>query len=72
MVRRFSKGEPAINIYKSGGEFAPHTDQEALSFLIPLSDAGAFEGGGTAYWTDRHVATSVRHGTTLSSSKSVM
>jgi hypothetical protein len=30
----------AINIYTAGGEFAPHTDKEALSLLIPLSPHG--------------------------------
>lgn len=33
MARRFSPGEPAINIYGLGGEFAPHTDKEHLTVL---------------------------------------
>jgi len=46
----YSAGEPAVNIYKSGGEFKPHTDNEHLSLLIPLDAPGAFGGGGTAFW----------------------
>ena len=45
---RYSSGEPAVNIYTHGGEFAPHTDDEHLTMLIPLDEA--FEGGGTAFW----------------------
>ena len=45
---RYSSGEPAVNIYTHGGEFAPHTDDEHLTTLIPLNDA--FDGGGTAFW----------------------
>ena len=48
MTFRYSAGEPAINIYTVGGEFAPHTDEEHLTMLMPLS--GGFEGGGTAFW----------------------
>ena len=51
----YSPGEPAVNIYKKGGEFAPHTDKQSVSLLVPLSDEGvAFEGGGTAFWPDGH------------------
>eukprot|EP00966_Prymnesium_polylepis_P163152 3770820-Prymnesium_polylepis.1 len=50
----YSAGEPAVNIYTAGGEFAPHTDNENLTVLIPLDLAGAFEGGGTAFWADSH------------------
>jgi hypothetical protein len=56
MSRTFSDGEPAVNIYGPGGEFAPHTDKEALSLLIPLSPSAAFRGGGTAFWSDSHFA----------------
>lgn len=55
MRRRFSPGEPAINIYTAGGEFNPHTDKEHLTLLIPLDPPGAFEGGGTAFWSDGHI-----------------
>ena len=52
----YSPGEPAVNIYKKGGEFAPHTDKRSVSLLVPLSDEGvAFEGGGTAFWPDSHL-----------------
>jgi len=46
----YSAGEPAVNIYKSGGEFKPHTDNEHLSLLIPLDAPDTFGGGGTAFW----------------------
>ena len=48
-----SDGEPAINVYRVGGCFKPHEDKMALTVLVPLSDAasGAFEGGGTAFWS---------------------
>ena len=54
MQCEYSPGEPAVNIYTAGGEFAPHTDKQSVSLLVPLSAAGAFEGGGTAFWPDRH------------------
>lgn len=46
----FSGGEPAINRYAGScaGSLQPHTDDMALTVLIPL-DAG-FEGGGTLFW----------------------
>ena len=50
----YSPGEPAVNIYTAGGEFAPHTDKQSVSLLVPLSATGAFEGGGTAFWADSH------------------
>jgi hypothetical protein len=53
-VSSFSSGEPAVNVYTVGGNFAPHTDKEALTLLVPLSPDGAFEGGGTAFWKDSH------------------
>ena len=46
----FARGEPAVNIYTTGGCFRPHEDHESLTILVPLSDPEAFEGGGTAYW----------------------
>jgi hypothetical protein len=36
MGRRFSPGEPAVNIYTAGGEFAPHTDKEHVTMLSML------------------------------------
>jgi hypothetical protein len=48
----YSPGEPAVNIYTTGGEFAPHTDKQSVTLLVPLS--AAFEGGGTAFWPDSH------------------
>lgn len=46
----FSAGEPAINVYTSGGAFDPHTDKQSLTLLVPLScarDGGAGGDGGT-------------------------
>lgn len=49
----FSAGEPAINVYRSGGSFAPHQDKQSLTILVALSDAasGDFVGGGTGFWS---------------------
>ena len=42
----FSPGEPAINIYTSGGLFEPHTDKQSLTILVSLSRArGGGDGG---------------------------
>lgn len=46
----FTPGEPAINVYAAGGLFTAHQDNQALTVLLPLSDGGAFAGGGTAFW----------------------
>lgn len=47
----WSEGEPAINIYNSGGYFGCHKDHLALTVLIPLtSPGGDFTGGGTGFW----------------------
>jgi hypothetical protein len=48
----FSENEPAINVYRTGGEFTPHQDGCALTVLIPLSSPsdGSFAGGGTGFW----------------------
>jgi hypothetical protein len=54
MAIYFAIGEPAVNIYTTGGEFKPHTDKEDLTMILPLSPPGAFEGGGTAFWRDGH------------------
>ena len=56
MSANFSPGEPAVNVYTAGGRFAPHTDKEDLTLLVPLSPPGAFEGGGTAFWSDDHLS----------------
>jgi len=62
----YSAGEPAVNIYTSGGEFKPHTDNEHLSLLIPLDGPGAFGGGGTAFWrTATHIKPDVPYNTLL-------
>jgi hypothetical protein len=54
----FATGEPAVNIYTAGGQFKPHTDKMGLTIVIPLSPPGAFEGGGTAFWAEGHLAPS--------------
>ena len=46
----FTHNEPAINLYTAGGAFEPHQDLQSLTVLMPLVDADAFEGGGTAFW----------------------
>ena len=51
----YSPGEPAVNIYTTGGEFAPHTDKQSVTLLVPLSAADAFKGGGTAFWPESHL-----------------
>ena len=52
----FTGMEPAINVYREGGRFLPHTDKQALTVLITLSDATLFDGGGTAFWPMRTAA----------------
>lgn len=62
----FSPGEPALNVYGPGGHFDAHTDKQSLTILVPLSYAstdadagaaaagamaGAYSGGGTAFWS---------------------
>ena len=50
---KFTGVEPSINVYHAGGQFDPHQDHEALTVLSVLSpSAGAFEGGGTAFWPE--------------------
>jgi len=47
----WSEGEPAINVYESGGYFGAHKDHLALTVLIPLTTPSEdFEGGGTGFW----------------------
>ena len=47
----FATGEPAINVYTSGGGFKAHEDHQVLTVLVPLSEFAEFEGGGTAFWS---------------------
>ena len=49
---QFSPQEPAINRYAEGGLFPQHTDQQALTLNVLLSDNGTFDGGGTAFWRE--------------------
>ena len=55
----FSDGEPAINVYRVGGDFKPHQDKMSLTILVPLSDnaGGSFSGGGTAFWSEADCGT---------------
>lgn len=46
----WSEGEPAINIYQSGGYFGCHKDHLALTVLIPLTSPHKFINGGTGFW----------------------
>jgi hypothetical protein len=47
----WSEGEPAINVYESGGYFGAHKDHLALTVLIPLTSPNDnFLGGGTGFW----------------------
>lgn len=63
MLVQFSPGEPAVNVYKAGGDFKPHTDKQSLTILVPLSPSGAFEGGGTAFWPESHHPSAAQRGT---------
>lgn len=46
----FAFQEPGINVYTAGGKFKSHSDKQALTVLIPLSEDDAFTEGGTGYW----------------------
>ena len=48
---KFVPGEPACNVYSSGGQFKVHEDQQALTVLVVLSSRDSFTGGGTAFWS---------------------
>jgi len=48
----FSHGEPAVNVYREGGQFQPHEDLQSLTMLMPLCDPAAYGDGGTAFWSD--------------------
>lgn len=45
--------EPGVNRYETGGAFEPHTDDFGITINILLSDEGAFNGGGTAFYTQK-------------------
>jgi len=47
---QFSTREPAINVYRSQGEFHAHVDRQTLTVLIPLSPLNSYGGGGTGFW----------------------
>ena len=49
---RFTKREPACNVYTAGGRFLPHKDYQALTCLVSLSPLSGFVGGGTGFWAD--------------------
>jgi hypothetical protein len=47
----FTPGEPACNVYTSGGQFTPHEDGQSLTVIVVLSDRDTFVGGGTRFWS---------------------
>ena len=47
----FTPGEPACNVYTSGGQFTPHEDGQSLTVIVVLSDRDTFVGGGTSFWS---------------------
>ena len=47
----FTPGEPACNVYTSGGQFTPHEDGQSLTVILVLSDRDTFAGGGTRCWS---------------------
>ena len=50
----FTPEEPAENVYAEGGFFSPHSDDQAMTILVPLSSRGpdeSFCGGGTGFWS---------------------
>ena len=52
LVFSYSGYEPAINRYKAGGDFEPHSDGYSLTVIVPLSKSGAYTGGGTLFWPE--------------------
>ena len=48
----FTPGEPACNVYTTGGQFTPHEDGQTLTVLVVLSERAAFSGGGTGFWSE--------------------
>lgn len=64
----FTHNEPAVNLYSAGPGFEPHKDLQALTVLVPLVGAEAFQGGGTGFWSrppaktpSSHAMGTVRH-----------
>lgn len=58
---QYASREPAINVYRQGGAFAPHQDDQSLTALICLSCPDVdFKGGGTAFWAPRNGAATPR------------
>jgi hypothetical protein len=56
----FTPGEPACNVYTTGGQFTPHEDGQALTVIVVLSGGEAFSGGGTSFWSATEGAASGR------------
>ena len=56
----FASREPAINIYRDGGDFEAHEDDQTLTVLVSLSQPDdEYTGGGTAFWS--HAASRSRN-----------
>ena len=53
----WSEGEPAINVYTPGGCFTPHEDAQSITCLLNVSQQGAYQGGGTAFWSKASAGT---------------
>ena len=49
----FSEAEPWVIVYGVGGQFTQHTDGQALTILMPLTDSESCQGGGTAFWSPK-------------------
>ena len=49
----YASDEPSVNVYTPGGAFEAHEDGYALTVIVLLSEDGAFDGGGTAFWAGR-------------------
>ena len=45
----FTPGEPACNVYTSGGRFTPHEDGQSLTVIVVLTDKDSFVGGGNRF-----------------------
>ena len=45
----FTPGEPACNVYTSGGRFTPHEDGQSLTVIVVLTDRDSFVGGGNRF-----------------------
>ena len=55
----YTGAEPAINVYKAGGSFEPHQDQQQLTILVTLSRTDAYVGGGTVFWPEEQTRTAM-------------